>query len=129
MTFEEVKIHLEKHKNVYVFFGTAIITALIMRSNVLQRGAGIGILPRGVTNTASQFFTNRSTINVITVLERTGRGHPGYPVRNLETMHPFFSQGEAAKAFGISESALSGHLKGKIPDVSGLHFERVSLPT
>ena len=34
---------------------------------------------------------------------------------------------EAAQAFDIPESVLSGHLKGKFPDVDGLHFERVSL--
>jgi hypothetical protein len=78
-------------------------------------------------NTASLIFRNQQTINITTVLDREGRGHPGWPCRNLETKRVFFSQKEAARAFDIPQKVLSGHLKGKFPDADGLHFERVNL--
>ena len=63
------------------------------------------------------------------MIDREGRGHPGWPVRNLETKHVFLSQKEAANAFNIPESLMSGHINGKFPDVDGLHFERINFAT
>ena len=90
-----------------------------MREAVDARGAS--------GNTASFVFKNNQTINVTGVLDREGRGHPGWPVRNLETKHVFLSQKAAAEAFDIPATVLSGHLNGKFDNVDGLHFERVSL--
>lgn len=81
----------------------------------------------GSANIASHFSFGDKTINITTVLNRAGRGHPGWPVQNLETNQVFFSQKQAADAFGISETFLSGHLQGKYPDANGLHFQRVNL--
>ena len=132
---DQIKNHFRENKKVYISIGIGLvggltiagITSAIVRSNILQRGMREEGLQRGPFNAASFVFSNKQTISVTTVLDRDGRGHPGWPVRNLETKQIFFSQGEAARAFDVSESVLSGHLKGKIPDVYGLHFERVSL--
>jgi hypothetical protein len=89
---------------------------------------GVKPMPNvGFVNTASFNFLNRQTIKVTTVLDRIGRGHPGWPVQNLETKQVFLSQRQAAEAFGIGEGTLSSHLKGKFPDANGLHFQRVNL--
>lgn len=121
--------HIKRHKVVYSFgAGVAFagISIAIMRSNI-ARGAMGGVTARGaVTNTAS--FVFRSPQTVTTVLTRDGRGHPGWPVQNLETGQVFFSQKKAAEAFDIPENVLSGHIKGKFPDADGKHFERFSLP-
>jgi hypothetical protein len=85
------------------------------------------IAQRGMTNTASLIFRSPQTVNITAVLDREGRGHPGWPVRNLETKRIFFSQREAAMTFDIPEGILSGHITGKFPDANGLHFERVNL--
>lgn len=99
----------------------------MMRGTVLPRGAGVGILPRGVTNTTSPFsFGNKQSINIISVLE-SERGHPGWPVRCIETGQKWLTQGAAAKDLGVSEGLMSGHVQGKIPDIFGLHIERMSL--
>ena len=79
------------------------------------------------TNTASLIFRNKQTINMTTVIERDGRGHPGWPVRNLETRRIDLSQKAAAKHFRIPESVLSAHLNKKFENADGLHFERVNL--
>jgi hypothetical protein len=129
-----VKDHIKEHKEVYVagavFLGISVlagITCTIMRSNIARGAMGEDIPRGGTINTASLIFRNQGTVNVTTVLDREGRGHPGWPCRNLETKRIFFSQREAALAFNIPESVLSGHLKGKFPEVDGLHFERVNL--
>lgn len=128
---EDIRGHFERHRFAYgVGAGVVIagITYFIMRGTIAHGGMGEGLnAPGGLTNTASFIFRNKQTINVTTVLDREGRGHPGWPVRNLETKHISFSQREAAKLFDIPEGRLSGHLKGLYPDVDGLHFERVNL--
>lgn len=129
---ETIKTHFHDHKETYIVgvscFSFAVITVLYMRSSTAQRGVCEAIdAQRGSSNAASFVFRNKQTINVTTVLDREGRGHPGWPVRNLETKKIFFSQREAAKAFDIKEGILSGHLNGKFEDANGFHFERVSL--
>lgn len=131
---QKVKDHLRKHKEAYIAGGACLafgalagITWPLVRSNIPQRGVSEGIAQREITNTASLIFRNRQTINITTVLDREGRGHPGWPCRNLETKRIFFSQREAAMTFDIPEGILSGHLNGKFPDAHGLHFERVNL--
>jgi hypothetical protein len=100
-----------------------------MRRNIARGVMGESGPQRGPANTASFSFMFKSPqkINITTVLDREGRGHPGWPVRNLETKNIFFSQKQAAEAFNIPQNVLSGHLKGKFSDVDGLHFERVNL--
>jgi hypothetical protein len=98
-----------------------------MRSNIIQGVMGESGVQGAPTNTASLIFRNKQTINITTVLDREGRGHPGWPVRNLESKRIFFSQKEAAEAFGIPAPLMSGHIHGKFPDIDGLHFERVNL--
>lgn len=131
-TKQKIKEHLERHKVLYSCATTGVmfagITCLIMRSNIAQGGMSRANAQGGLSNTASLIFKNKQIINTITVLERDGRGHPGYPVRNLETKHIEPSQFAMANYFGIPEGLLSGHLNGKFPDVDGLHFERVSFP-
>lgn len=128
---DKVVDHVKKHKTIYISGGVVVIAGItyaIMRSK--PRPLWRGVEPTSVVksaNTASQFFTNKSTINMITVLERDGRGHPGWPVQNLETKQVFLSQRQAAEAFNISPGNLSSHLNGKFPNANGLHFERVNL--
>ena len=127
---KEVKAHIGRHKVAY-FTGSVVviagITYVIMRSNIAQGAMGGANARGGFANTASINFSNKARINITTVLDREGRGHPGWPVQNLETKQVFFSQRDAAKAFNIPEGVLSGHLQGKFPDVDNLHFERVNL--
>lgn len=126
-----IRAHIERHRKFYYVGSLAAvagITYAITRSTIARGGMGEGLNAHGgLTNTASFIFRNKQTLNVTTVLDRESRGHPGWPVRNLETKKLFFSQREAANAFDIPEGRLSGHIKGLYPDVDGLHFERVNL--
>jgi hypothetical protein len=129
--FDGISNHVKQYKVAYSLgAGIAIagLTCVIMRSKPCPLGGGMEPLPvRGVANIASHFSSGDKTINITNVLVREGRGHPGWPVQNLETKQVFLSQKQAANTFGISETNLSSHLKGKFADANGLHFERVNL--
>lgn len=122
-----LKDHFKRNKKIYIFAGFAIITCYIVRGRIAQGGMCGEGLRGGPETTASFIFSNKQNINVTSVLEREGRGHPGWPVQNLETKRLFLSQKEAADAIGVPESLMSAHVRGKFPDVDGLHFERVNL--
>jgi hypothetical protein len=131
LSWEAIVNHVKRHQVAYsvgavvVFAG---ITYTIMRSKPRPMWGGMEPMPNaGFANIASHFSLGDKTINITTVLNREGRGHPGWPVQNLETKQVFFSQKQAADAFNIGEGTLSSHLKGKFSDANGLHFERVNL--
>lgn len=65
--------------------------------------------------------------SVITVLEREGRGHPGYLVRHKESDLVYDSQKAAADAFDFNYTHMSDHLNGRKEDIFGQHFERLHL--
>lgn len=127
--FEQFKQHLKEHKTEYLTgIGFATITCLIMRGRyeALATGGAYGLetADTSVTMRPLSFFSSQGD-NVVSVVVRNGRGNPGYIVRNLDTGKFFSSQREAASAFGISETLLSKHINGKIPNAEGLQFERL----
>lgn len=121
----KLKEHIVKHKEVYIASGICFFagfTIAIMRGKraELQRGSD-GLI---VTTHPFNFLTNRST-NILIVNQKEGRGHPGYLIRCLEDNSVYPSQEQAAEAMKVYPSVISGHLKGKIADVHGFHFERL----
>lgn len=152
----KIKKHIKENKKFYVGLGTglgvAVITTLIMRSNIVRGTMGVDGLRGGPINTASygryetlansgvygsktadtsitmrpiSFLSKQN--NTVNVVPRDGRGHPGYIIRDIDSDDLFYSQRETALAKDISENLLSKHLNGKLDNVNGLHFERVSL--
>jgi hypothetical protein len=123
---ESVKEHFRKYRIAYISGGVvtfAGITWVIMRG----RHAGVLSVPDGletVTVRPLSFFSKQS---VVTVIEREGRGHPGYLVQCKETGDIFLSQAEAARNAGTSAANMSSHLTGKFPDIYGLHYERIGV--
>lgn len=135
---EDIRSHFQKNKNVYIAgiagIAFASITCRIMKGSypdVLR--ASESSVPRvldgpaKVTVTPLSLFSNRMTNNTVTVIKRDGRGHPGYPVMDLDTGDFWFTQGESARALNAWPSVVSGHLNGKLPDVNGHHLARVEV--
>jgi len=128
---EQIKTHIEKHKLAYSCATTGVIiagfTAIIMRGRyeALAIGGAYGLktADTSVTMRPLCFLSNQN--NVVKVINKYGTGRPGYLIRNLATNEYFSSQREAAAIFDISESLLSKHLAGKIPNVDGYQFERI----
>jgi hypothetical protein len=135
---ESIKSHVKRHQVLYSIgagFGIAGITSLILK------GCYTGVLrvpessvprvldgPVKVTVTPFSLLSNRMTNNIVNVVHREGRGHPGYPVFDLDENILYMTQGLAAKALKTSDSIVSGHLKGKLPDVNGHHLVHVANP-
>lgn len=65
--------------------------------------------------------------NIVNVVEREGRGHPGYMVRWVEENLFYPSQINAAIAHDIAPNRMSDHLNNRLENVDGKHFERVVL--
>ena len=99
------------------------------------RGASLGVCRAGGTGLHSGsvfarplflFSNHNKMINVVAVIEREGRGHPGYPVICKETGDLFLTQNGAAAWAGVNPLSMTRHLQGKFPNLNGLHFERVA---
>lgn len=153
--FEKIKNHFVENKVAYICVGlvvaTAGITCLIMRpsSQPIKRGTsvfaqdGISVLGKSAKDTFGDtlavqktplvthgiHFTNTGNINgdVVNVLQREGRGHPGYLVRCLENGLTYLSQREAAQALDVNPNHISEYLRGVRDHVQGLHFERIHM--
>lgn len=137
---EYIKSHYHKHEKAYKIAGavvliaaTAGITYLIMRRSLSDvPRASLADVPRAsspavqLENSPSVFnSTAGNDINVTTNIYQGMKGHPGFVTRCTETGDIFKSQQKAAEFAKAPASAMSGHLKGKLEDVNGLHFERV----
>lgn len=126
-----VKEHIKRHKVAYSCGVTAVVTAgitcLIMKGRHAELLSGSDTAENSVFVRPFNLFSNRCNVNVVNVLEREGRGHPGYIVRCLETGTEFFSQKKAASNENVSDAIMSLHLRGKIDDINGYHFERLQV--
>jgi cytochrome c-type biogenesis protein CcmH/NrfG len=126
----DVKEHWEKHKVKYAFAGGVLfagITCIIVRRKIsgMQSVTEPGM--QSVTGKifSLSFLAKSENTNVVSVLERESRGHPGYMVHHLETGDIYRNQGDAARALGAYPSIMSQHLRGLRPDVHGEHLQRV----
>lgn len=130
---QKIKTHIKENKKTYIVGGVCLvvtiagITACIMRDRyaVLQTGADG---PDVATVRSLSFnFLSKESGNVTTVISREGKGHPGYITRWLEEMIDYETQGLAATEHDIKPSVMSAHIQGRIPDIDGKHFVRVSV--
>lgn len=132
----KIKAHFVEHKELYIGLGIGVgvagITAIIVRGRhaEVQRVSDEDPSVKRVIVRPLNILSNRpaTTSSVVTVIERDGRGHPGYITRNLETNRYFPSQTKAAEEFDIPLSVMSDHIRGKFEDANGLHFERIVIP-
>jgi hypothetical protein len=123
---DRVKAHFERNKRRYYIVsivGVAGITLLIMKG----RGAGLpeSTASRSETVFTRPFFLFSNHNNVVTVIQRMGRGRRGNMTVCLETGENFASQTLAALSEGASNKDMSMHVRGKgLPDINGRHFVR-----
>ena len=135
---EKIKEHFIRNKDRYIVgtivgITTAGITWLIMRrSRAVLDYVGADCPDTESTDFLSLFsnkFNINSSItnNVVTVIEREGRGHPGYRVRDLDTLMEWDTQGLAAKSLNTTPMVISKHIRGIYPDAKGHHLERIAV--
>lgn len=122
-----VKAHVGRHKVVYTTCGVVVIGGVAFYLGV--RFGSAGTVANKASNKAMVAFGDQ-TIKIITVIQRDGSGHPGYPVMNMLTKEWWPSAKACATKEGISETVLSGCLNGKFSDVNGVPYSWVSfVPT
>jgi hypothetical protein len=124
---QSVKDHISRNKTVYISTGISVAIAGI--TCAIMRGRYTGVLrvldQSDTINVRPLSFLSKQSNHIVNVIEREGRGHPGYLVKCLETGITYLSQTQAASDMGLSKSMLSSHLNGAVNDVNGFHFERV----
>jgi len=143
------KDHIKRHKMVYIAVGTGVvvagITVVIMRKNVvLHLDAGANGPLQATTRSdakptywahrpmqspptghiGSSFFSKPS-MNIVSVIEREGRGHPGYLTEWVEEDLIYKSQKQAALNHGVHPNRMSDHINGRLESLDGKHFKRV----
>jgi hypothetical protein len=122
-----IREHVERHKVVYSV-GAIVVVAGI--TYLIMKGRTIGVassIPNGsemITNRPFTFFSNRT--NIITVLEREGRGHPGFRILCDETGQTWDSQIKAAADAGTHPIYMSKHVRGEMSDIHGKHYRRIA---
>lgn len=126
----KIKAHFQENWKLYAGVGIGVIfagiTCLIVkgRYEALANSGAYGPETADTSVTMRPFSFLSHQENIVHVSHSNGVGRPGYLVHNLDTDKYFSSQRDAATYFGISETILSKHLSGKIPNAEGLMFER-----
>jgi hypothetical protein len=138
---EKIKTHVAEHKEAYIVGAlgiggmvvSAVFTTTIMRGRysnalgVLEPGA-LGVSGEQVkVQTHPLIFSlfMKDSGNAITTIETGRRGHPGFVTEIIETGEIFPSHNATAKHLGVYPSLISDNIKGKNPDVDGLHFRHI----
>lgn len=131
---KKIKNHIEDYRFTYSWVGiTSIVTAGITCAIMKGRYEGLGNAGPYESKTIDTLVTMRpfsflsQQHNIVEVIARGGRGHPGYIVHSIDTGEFFASQREAASIFGIAQNVMSKHLNGKLEHANGYHFERVQI--
>lgn len=124
--YEAVKKHLDRHRVIYISGAVGVLSAGITYVITREAYAGIIEVPDGhIVTVRPLSFLSKQIVNVVTVIEREGRGHPGYRILCLETGEIFESQRKASEALLVFPGVVSDHLRGKVEDIHGLHFQRI----
>lgn len=144
MDNDKIKEHFKKHKKAYIIGGVifAEITLIIVRGRYAGARGGLETstevntssnLERGVSTQPLSILSDNVThgdyspiTSIVNVLEREGRGHPGYLLYCPELDRIFRSGVEASQETGIPQGVISGVVTGKFPDADGLHFKRIA---
>lgn len=118
----KIKAHFKKNQVAYAFAFMGIAGIMLK-----GRHSGIPSAPEGsdIIGIRPISILSRQTNNIVAVIEREGRGHPGFPVECIETGQKFLSQGMAAVAAGTSEVNMSKHINGKLDHINRLHYRRI----
>lgn len=140
-----VKNHFKNHKSEYIIGSIAVVSTAAVGYAGYRSGYQLGHTRGLILGTPPALQASddavlvapsnlivagrdiiEPTINIVTVVHRDGRGHPGYIVQCLETGEIFLSQGDAANAAGVSPTTMGKHLNGHTDHIYGQHFVRLT---
>jgi hypothetical protein len=120
--FQGIKAHVKRHKVAYTVGGVVVIAGVCFYA-----GRRVGS-SRQIVDSYKLQINSPTTNNVCQLLVDADRKGPAaYIVRKKGTNQAWIGQTNAALANGHSPAAMSQHLNGKRPHVSGEEFERIGL--
>jgi hypothetical protein len=122
MTIAAVKQHLKNHKTTCITGGVCLVVGAAVTLIVLRNQAGA---PEVVNKITQVGIGNKATIEVYI----EALGDPGNIIQDTATGTIYASQGQAARALGLSASRLSQHLSGKVDNVDGYVFQKLGKAT
>ena len=131
---DKVKIHVKRNQTYYICLGYTVFvagfTALIMKDIYDAKHTYCTHQPLKSTPTVHSglsFYDSpvSNSFNVVNVIERESRGHPGYLTRCIETGLTWVSQKQAAIDNGVHPNRMSDHLHGLLENLDGKHYERI----
>lgn len=122
---EQVKAHLKENKKVYIAAGiTSVVsvaaTVIIMKYH--STPVSVTAIQKGYTITGDV----NNIINQIVEVSMSRPGPKAFVVQCLETQKTWPSIRSAAKDLGVGPSTIAKHISGELPDVKGLHFEKLA---
>lgn len=116
---DKLKNHLYRHRVGYCTTA-GVVAGLAIGATVVAIAAKSGRL---VINDSFKVQIATKTENLIVYIEALG--DPGNIVQDLTTGTIYASQGEAARALGVNQGAISKHLSGRNPSVNGHIFKKL----
>lgn len=136
MNIEKIKAHIKEHKEKYITVGVTVVISAGITYIIMRRPRAVldyvgADCPDTESTGLLSFISNKFIIGsrienqIVTVVEREGRGHPGYRVRDLDTLVEYETQGLYASEINCSPMTVSKHLRGIYPDACGHHAERI----
>lgn len=120
-TKERVEVHIQENWKVYVTHGVALVVG----------GVAAGLTQRYIGDEDPQNANVSQKVGVainsiikqdVNITQIKTNGHPGNVIEDLTTGTTYYSQREAAKALGVSESTLArGVASGTVKTPDGDH--------
>ena len=119
---QKVKDHFKKHKVAYIGVGVGLTAGVVI---------GAAASNTSVVNVNVQKLFNWKTSDVTTnvtnvQVQMVRPGPKSFAVQCVESQQTWPSIRQAAKDLGVHPWVISGHLKGKSPNIDGLTFIKLA---
>lgn len=119
-----VRDHFRKHKKKYLI-GAGVAVCVVV--GVAIGYAAAPTIKGGKVAQKATIVGNKNVVNQTAVqVQMTRPGPKSFVVQCVDDGRVWPSIRKAAEDLDVSPSVLSGHLKGKLDDVSGLKFQKIT---
>lgn len=114
----KIKQHFKDHKEAYIAGGVCLATGIVIGA------VGVLVVKKGGNQTTVAEMTNIVAWKPKQIIDVyiEALGDPGNVVQDLTTGTIYASQGQAARAIGVSPSTMSQHLSGRVDNLKGHAF-------
>lgn len=122
----KIKQHFKDHKEAYIAGGVCLATGVVIGAVtilVVKKGGSPNTVAEINNIVPKQIIAWKPKQIIDVYIEALG--DPGNVVQDLTTGTVYASQGQAARALGVSPSLMSQHLSGKVTNLKGHIFRKL----